>query len=104
MIADANTSIQRANQEALSRRNAAASGRRPIKLLDHWLNQVETLVERNDSPVPEPLIGEIARFMGKFDPRLYRRLRRHGPRKASRVLDLLFEAEELFLPKTADTD
>jgi len=95
--------IRRQNEEALRRRNAAVSGRRPIRLLDHWLDQVETLVERDDAVVPEPLIGEIAGFLGTFDSDLNRRLRSHGRRKASRVLDLLFEAEELFLPKPAET-
>ena len=103
MISEANISIQRANLEALRRRYAVVYGRRPIQQLDHWLNQVETLVARNDRVVPEPLISEIARFLGKFDPPLYRRLQSRGRPTATRVLNLLFEAEEIFLPKTADT-
>jgi hypothetical protein len=102
MIEDANTSIRRANEEASRRRTALISRRRPLRQLDHWLSQVETLLERNEPVVPEPLISEIAGFLGKLDPRLYRRLRRDRRRKASRVLDLLFEVEELFLPRAAD--
>lgn len=99
MLEDANQMIRRANEEALRRRNELRARRRPIQLLDHWLSQVETLIERNAAVVPEPLIGEIAAYLGKHDPGLYRRLRRNGKRKVSRVLDLLFEAEEQFLPR-----
>lgn len=91
-------SIRFADEEALRRRNAVRSRRRPIQLIDHWLSQVETLIERDDRVVPEPLIGEIARFVRKLDPRLLGRLRRNSKREASRVLDVLFEAEEQFLP------
>lgn len=97
MLEDAILTIRSANEEALRRRHALISRGRPIRLLDHWLSQVETLVERNDPVVPEPLIGEIAGFLGKLNPPLYRRLRKIGRRRATRVLDLLFEAEEQFL-------
>ncbi len=99
MLEEANMMIRSANEEAVRRRNELRSRRRPIQLLDHWLNQVETLIERNDAVVPEQLIGEIAAYLGKHNPNLYRRLRRNGRRKVSRVLDLLFEAEEQVLPR-----
>jgi hypothetical protein len=103
MIEEANLIIWRANLEAQRRRDATVYGRRPIQLLDRWLDEVETLVEQNDTVVPEPLIGEIAGFLGRFDTRLFHRLQSQRRRKASRVLDVLFEAEELFLPKVAET-
>ena len=102
MLQDAIISIRYANEEALRRHNALRSRRRPIQLIDHWLTQVETLMERNDRVVPEPLIGEIARFLRKLDPRLHGRLQRNSKREASRVLDVLFEAEEQFLPGHAE--
>ncbi|HEX9100304.1 MAG TPA: hypothetical protein VF956_12520 [Candidatus Dormibacteraeota bacterium] len=102
MIQDAVISIRRADEEAMRRRHALRARRRPIQLLDHWLSQVESLIERNDAVVPEPLVGEIARFLGKLNPRLHRRLRRNGRREAVRVLDVLFEAEEEFLPTTPE--
>jgi len=77
--------------------------RLPMRLLDHWLSEVETLIERNEPRVPEPLMGQIAGFLGKQDPRLYRRLRRRGNLDALRVLDALFEAEEHLLPQEAET-
>jgi hypothetical protein len=102
-LEDTNLTIGCAEQAAQRRRKLLLARRRPVLLLDHWLDQVELLVERDDSIVPEPLISEIAGFLEKFNPHLYRRLRRTGRREASRVLDLLFEAEERFLPKVADT-
>ena len=102
-LQDTNWTIRRAEQAAVRRREAFLARRRPLLLLDHWLGQVETLIERQDPVVPEPLISEIAGFLGKFHPPLYRRLHKTGRRKASRVLDLLFEAEERFLPTVADT-
>jgi len=47
--------------------------------------------------VPEPLIGEIAGFLGELDPLLYRRLWANDKPRASHVLALLFEAEEACL-------
>jgi hypothetical protein len=102
MLEDAIMSIRRANAEALQRREALLSRRRPIRQLDDWLSDVEMLMERNEPVVPEPLIGEIARFVDRLDPVLYRRLRRNGKREASQVLDLLFEAEEYLLPNGAE--
>ena len=63
---------------------------------------MESLVERELS-VPKPLLVQIAGFLGEQDPRLYRRLRRKGRLEAWRVLDLLFEAEEQFLPRVDQT-
>jgi len=101
MIEEANISIRRAEDAALRRRDALRAHRHPVQLLDAWLNQVEMLVERKEPIVPEPLLGEIAGFLGKLDPLLCRRLSRNGKHDALRVLDVLFEAEEQFLPAMA---
>jgi len=101
MLQDAIMSIRHANEETLRRRSALLSRRRPIRLLDKWLSQVEALVEHNDRVVPEPLIGEIAGFLGQVDPLLHRRLGMNGKREAVRVLNVLFKAEEQFLPRSA---
>lgn len=53
--------------------------------------------------IPEPLLGQIARFLWKEDPLLYRRLKRGRKVEVLRVLDVLFEAEEEFLPGMART-
>ncbi len=97
-------SIRRADDEALRRRSAVLSRQRPIRLLDHWVSLVETLVERDDPVVPEPLIGQITGFIGELDPLLGRKLRKNGKQDSVRVLDVLFEAEEQFLPTRLISD
>jgi hypothetical protein len=103
MIEEANITIRRADEAARRRRNAVLAHRRPVQLLDAWLDQVEMLVERKESIVPEPLLGEIAGFLWKQDPLLCSRLSRNGKHDAVRVLNVLFEAEEQFLPAMART-
>lgn len=49
MIEDANISIRRADEAAFHRRHALMARRFPVQLLDHWLSEVETLVERNEA-------------------------------------------------------
>lgn len=103
MIEEANISIRRADEAARRRHNARLQHRRPVQLLDAWLDQVEMLVERKEPVVPEPLLGEIAGFLGKQDPLLCRKLSRNGIHDAVRVLNVLFQAEEQFLPAMART-
>jgi hypothetical protein len=102
LIEDANISIRRAIADAQRHHDALRASRRPVQLLDRWVSQVEMLVERRAPVVPEPLFSQIAGFLGKQDLRLYRRLRRHGKFDAARVLDVLFDAEERFLPGGPD--
>jgi hypothetical protein len=97
ILADAILSIQCANDAALRRRNALRSRRYPIELVDNWLTELENLMEHEDPVVPEPLIIEIAAFLGRLDPRLYRRLWSKGKRATTNVLDTLFEVEEVLL-------
>jgi hypothetical protein len=99
MLEDAVISILRANEATARRENALFARRRPVQMLDDWLSQVETLMEHNEAIVPESLIAEIAGFLAREDPRLHRRLRSKGKLEAWRVLDVLFEAEEQFLPR-----
>lgn len=103
MIEEANISIRGAHDAELRRHNAQLDRRRPVRMLDAWLSQVEALVERKESIVPQPLFGQIARFIWKLDPLLHGRLGRGRKTEALRVLDVLFEAEEQFLPGVART-
>lgn len=103
MLEDAIISIGRADEAARDRHDAMLAHRRPVRMLDHWVNQVEMLMERNVPAVPEPLIGEIEGFLGEEDPLLCRKLRRKDRLKVSQVLDVLFKAEEQFLPRVGPT-
>jgi hypothetical protein len=103
MLEDAIISIRSANEAAVRRDNALFSRRRPVQLLDKWLSQVEFLIEHDERVVPEPLTAEIAGFLATLDTGLHRRLRRKGRLEAGQVLDVLFEAEELFLPRVSDS-
>ena len=95
MIEDANISIRRADEAAFHRRHALMARRFPVQLLDHWLSEVETLVERNEAVVPDLLLRQIARFLVEQDPLLVRKVRMNP--MAMHVLDVLFEAEEELL-------
>ena len=97
MLKDAIISIGRADEVARLRNVAFLAHQRPVRLLDHWVNQVEMLMERHEPAVPEPLMGEIAGFLGELYPLLYRRLWANDKPRASHVLALLFEAEEACL-------
>jgi hypothetical protein len=51
--------------------------------------------------VPEELLGEIGDFVGQIDPKLRHSLMRNDTREAAAVLDVLFEAQEIVLPRAA---
>ena len=74
-----------------------------MRKLDAWLAHVEDMLERDSRTVPEPLMKEIGRFLRPIHPRLYRNLRRNRDRDAARLLDTLFDAQELVLPGLEDT-
>ena len=97
MLSDAIVTIRRANQEALQKRLVLRARRHPVSLVDRWLGEVETLVEADQSPVPEPLVREISGFLQRLDGRLYHRLQRNRRRSPLKVLDVLFDAEEQLL-------
>ena len=98
MLSDAVRDItDAARQEALRRRRLELQ-RQDIKRLDTWLATVENMLEEEREFVPEPLIREIAAFLREVNPKLHRALLRNRAREASRVLDVLFDAQELVLP------
>jgi len=74
-----------------------------IKRLDGWLETVENMLEEEREFVPEPLIREIAAYLREINPKLHRALLRNRTREASRVLDVLFDAQELVLPGWNET-
>ncbi len=76
--------------------------RREMRQLDRWLNQVESMLEDDRRVVPEPVVKEIASFLRELDPKLHRALLRNRERDASRILDILFDAQEALLPSAGE--
>ena len=85
------------------RRQLLLARRQDLKKIDAWLEQVECMLEADRREVPEPLIREIAPYLRALDPKLHRSLLRNRTRDASRVLDILFDAQERLLPVLAET-
>jgi hypothetical protein len=103
VLREANAEIRRTQFADSVRRSHRDGRRRDVRRLDRWLGQIETLLERDRTTVPEPLVGEIADFLIGVDPKLHRDLVRNGGREAVRVLDVLFEAQETLLPRVVAT-
>lgn len=76
--------------------------REGMRRLDQWLDTVESMLEEDRRTVPEPLVREIACFVRQVNPRLHRSLLRNRTRDAARVLDVLFDAQEAILPRSAE--
>lgn len=73
-----------------------------MRQLDRWLDQVEAMLEEDERTVPEPMVRDIAGFLRGFDSKLHRSLLRNRTREASRVLDVLFDAQESLLPRPVE--
>lgn len=102
MLSDAVAEIwDKRCQDAL-RQRVQFERRREVRRLDSWLDQVESMLEVDRRTVPEPLVREIAAFLREIDPKLHRALLRNREREASRVLDVLFDAQENLLPGGAE--
>lgn len=83
------------SQAADAQRQATRAGRRThLRQLDAWLLRIEDMLEDDRRVVPEPLIKEIATFLRKEAPPLYRDLLRTRERDAARFIDILFDAQE----------
>ena len=100
MLREAIKDIQLSDESSKQRHHQLASSRLQMRRLDHWLGQVEAMLERDHKTVPEPLVSEIAEFVQDIDPKLRRDLARNRGRSATRVLDVLFDAQELLMPRT----
>lgn len=98
MLSEAVRDITDATRREARRRQRLELQRQDIKRLDSWLETVENMLEEERATVPEPLIREIAAYLREINPKLHRALLRNRTREASRVLDVLFDAQELVLP------
>jgi hypothetical protein len=102
LLRDAVEEIRRTRAAEVARRQRLLAQRAELRQLDLWLNQVETMLEEDQRVVPEPLVREMATFLREVDPKLHRALLRNRLREASRVLDVLFDAQEYLLPHFAE--
>ena len=98
MLSEAVRDITDSARREAQRRRRLELQKADIKRLDGWLETVETMLEEERECVPEPLIREIAAYLREINPKLHRALLRNRTREASRVLDVLFDAQELVLP------
>lgn len=104
MLSDAVRDITDSARYEARRRLRLEAQKADIKRLDGWLETVENMLEEDRETVPEPLIREIAAYLREINPKLHRALLRNRTREASRVLDVLFDAQELVLPGFVEVD
>ncbi|HEX6350890.1 MAG TPA: hypothetical protein VF160_16060 [Candidatus Dormibacteraeota bacterium] len=102
MLSEAVEEIHRKTREQHERQQRLLAQRAEIRQLDTWLNTIEGMLEGDERTVPEPLVREIGGFLREVDPKLHRALLRNRARDASRVLDVLFDAQEYLLPRFAE--
>ena len=98
MLSEAVRDIHDAVRREELRRHRLELQKQDIRRLDAWLETVENMLEGDQGSVPEPLVREIAAFLREVNPKLHRALLRNRARDAARVLDVLFDAQELILP------
>lgn len=90
-------SIRRADQTAVRRRTELIERRQTIYLVDRWLNGLESLMERGEQVVPEPLFADISGFVEDLDADVSPPAHGGNLRATSRMLDVLFEAQTYLL-------
>jgi hypothetical protein len=99
MLSDAIDEIHREYQMAADRREAELRRRADVRKVDAFLLVVENLIERKQTEVPAPLMEEITRFVRPLSRKLVRALNRNVTRDPVRVLDVLFDAQQMLLPR-----
>ena len=102
MLRDAIHEMHQAVRLNEERQRRLLARRQELRRLDAWLREVEDLLEADQRIVPEPLVKEIGSFVRRLEPRLHRNLQRNRNREASRVLDVLFDAQETLLPRLSE--
>lgn len=101
MLSDAIEEIHREFQEAEDRREQDMRRRADVRRVDAFLLQIENLIENQRAEVPPALMEEITRFIRPLSRKLLRALNRNVTHDPVRVLDVLFDAQQLLLPKLA---
>jgi hypothetical protein len=99
MLSQAIEEIHRGYQLAEDRRQAELRRRAGVRQVDQYLLQVENLIEGRHTTLPEPLMHEIMNFVRPLSRKLHRGLTRNLTRDPVRVLDVLFDAQQLLMAR-----
>jgi len=99
MLSEAIDEIHREFQAAAERRDQELRRRADVRRVDEFLLAIEDLIEKKRGPVPAPVMEEIVRFVRPFSRKLLRALNRNVTRDPVRVLDVLFDVQQLLLPR-----
>jgi len=99
MLSDAIDEIHREFQAAANRRDQQLRRRAEVRRVDDFLHAIEDLIENHRGPVPAPLMEEITRFVRPISRKLLRALNRNVSHDPVRVLDVLFDVQQLLLPR-----
>jgi hypothetical protein len=99
MLSDAIDEIHRELQVAADRQAEDVRRRADVRRVDGFLLVIENLIERRRGEVPPPLMDDIVCFTRPFSRKLLRALNRNVTRDPVRVLDVLFDVQQLLLPR-----
>ena len=99
MLSDAIEEIHREFEAAADRRNQELKRRADVRRVDDFLLSIEDIIENRRGPVPAPLMDDITRFVRPLSRKLLRALNRNVTRDPVRVLDVLFDCQQLLLPR-----
>jgi hypothetical protein len=99
MLSEAIEEIHRGYERAEDRRQAELRRRAGVRQVDCFLLQVENLIEGRQPAMPEPLMEDIIRFVRPISRKLHRALSRNVTRDPVRVLDVLFDAQQLLMAR-----
>jgi len=100
MLSDAIEEIHREFEAAADRRNQELKRRADVRRVDDFLLSIEDIIENRRGAVPAPLMDDIIRFVRPLSRKLLRALNRNVTREPVRVLDVLFDCQQLLLPRT----
>ncbi|MDQ6711989.1 MAG: hypothetical protein M3Z28_02220, partial [Candidatus Dormibacteraeota bacterium] len=97
MLSDAIEEIHREFEAAADRRNQELKRRADVRRVDEFLLSIEDIIENRRGAVPAPLMDDITRFVRPLSRKLLRALNRNVTRDPVRVLDVLFDCQQLLL-------
>ena len=99
MLSDAIDEIHRQFEAAARKRDQESRRRADVRRVDEFLLSIEEIIENKRGAVPAPLMDEIVGFTRPISRQLLRALNRNVTRDPVRVLDVLFDVQQLLLPR-----